>query len=404
MRIGYAYWGFLADEKYNSKGEVISTPDGNAFYSWSIINSLQEAGHQVWQMMPNRDKPIETLEGKSVIDSFCGMGFENYNARSNPRYNAYMKMKKNMYNYVDDWKSITKERLFDIWNGNNVRDFNAILLEWRMEIPGRNVQNARFENVEWQPDLFIQECIIDYCSKYGVKLVIFDLDYKLTYEQVMELRSKRVDYFIIELGNKWEINHRNIRAIHIEVPFDFRYINNYGIYDTTCDSNLVYVGNRYERDWCIDMYIPTELRGVTIYGNWLEGNRDSHTRWPGIDFRSRISAKDMFDAYNYSTCTILLAKKDYVKYNFMTVRVIESIYYGTLPLFIEEYGYDVIDRYAGEFGNELTVQGKADVIDKVMYYKYHQGEREAIIKYLREHLKFMDSSIFVRTLEEVIMV
>ena len=38
-----------------------------------------------------------------------------------------------------------------------------------------------------------------------------------------------------------------------------------------------------------------------------------------------------------------------------------------------------------------------------MYYKYHQGEKKAIIQYLREHLQFMDSNIFAQTLEEVIM-
>lgn len=397
MNIGYAYWGFLADEKYNKFGEKITAPDGNAFYSWSIINSLQEMGNTVVQMMPNRDKPC-----REHLD-FNGMGFM-LNQFDNPRLNAYKNMVKNLYDLVVDWKDVTEEMLFDIWNSNKINRLDAILLEWRMEIPGRNTQNAKFECVEWQPDLFIQNCIIDYCSKYGIKLVIFDLDYKLTYEHVLEFRKKHIDYFIFELGYKWENNYCDVNAMHIEVPFDFRYIDNYSICEPNEYKNLVYVGNRYERDRCIDQYIPTEMYGVNLYGNWLEGGRDSKKRWPTINFHGRINALDMRIAYKDSVCTILLAKDEYLKHGFMTVRVIESIYYGTLPLIIGEYGEDVIRKYMGRFADDLVIFDKRSVIDRVMYYKYNKEERKAIINYLREHLSFMDSSIFVKTLVEVISV
>ena len=32
-KVGYSYWGFLGDVKMNSNCDIISTPDGNAFYS-----------------------------------------------------------------------------------------------------------------------------------------------------------------------------------------------------------------------------------------------------------------------------------------------------------------------------------------------------------------------------------
>lgn len=400
MNIGYAYWGFLADEKYDKDGNKLSTPDGNAFYSWSIINSLQERGHIVWQMMPNRDKPIEFLNGKTILDSFTGMGFGRLH---NPRYEAYKNMKKYLYDYIEDWKNVTEEELFKIWDFNKINNLDAILLEWRMEIPGRNTLEAKFENKDWQPDLFIQQCIIDYCSKHNIKLIIFDLDYKLSYDDVHKLRKKGVDYFILELGYKWQTEYDDIRAMHVEVPFDFRYIDNYRVHSVDdYKNNLVYVGSRYERDWCVEKYIPTEMYDIKFYGNWLENGRDSKQRWPHISFGKRITANEMYEAYDNSVCTILLAKSEYLQYGFMTVRIIESIYYGVLPLFIEEYGQDVIERYAGTFAKYLMVDSRKDVIDKVMYYKYNEGVRRAVILYLRGHLRFMDSSIFIDTLEEVV--
>ena len=42
MKIGYSYWGYLGDTKYDKNGKMASTPDGNAIYSWSIIYQLMK--------------------------------------------------------------------------------------------------------------------------------------------------------------------------------------------------------------------------------------------------------------------------------------------------------------------------------------------------------------------------
>ena len=167
-------------------------------------------------------------------------------------------------------------------------------------------------------------------------------------------------------------------------------------------NNLVYVGNRYERDWCIDKYIPTELSGVVLYGNWLEGGRDSQERWPNINFGPRLQTKEMPLVYGTSMCTILLAKDEYLKHKFMTARIIESIFYGCVPLFIEEYGEDCIKKYAGEYSQDLTVSSKSDIIEISQYLKYNDEYRVSCIEYLRDRLKFMDVSNFVNTIYEVV--
>ena len=45
MNVGYSYWGFLGDKKLDEKFNEVSTPDGNAFYSWSIIREIQKRGN-----------------------------------------------------------------------------------------------------------------------------------------------------------------------------------------------------------------------------------------------------------------------------------------------------------------------------------------------------------------------
>ena len=388
MKIGYAYWGYLGDVKYNEKGEVVSTPDGNAFYSWSIIHSLIIRGNEVWQMMPNRDRYC-----LNVKENFSGMGFDE---DVNPRYVSYINMKKYLYNDISDWSEVSEKQLYKIWDKNGINKLDAILLEWRMEVPGRNTMDAR-GNDNWQPDLFIQDAIIRYCGKNKIKLLIFDLDYKLSTRALSDMvEANGVDYYILELGYKW----KGLRAKHVEIPFDFNYIDNYPI----CDSfkNLVYVGNRYERDKYIDKYIPTDLDGVDIYGNWLEGGRDSAERWPDINFHERIGIRKMRNVYSRSACTILLAKDEYLKNGFMTARIIESIFYGTIPLFIEEYGKEIINKYAGIFDEDLTVRSKEDVVRKCKHYSENKWERLIVIKYLRERLQFMDVSNFTNILERVV--
>ena len=72
MRLGYSYWGFLGDYKEDHLGNALSTPDGNASYSWSIIHEAQSRGHEVYLMQQDRDWPAYKRHGpdkdrKSVV-------------------------------------------------------------------------------------------------------------------------------------------------------------------------------------------------------------------------------------------------------------------------------------------------------------------------------------------------
>ena len=398
MIVGYSYWGYLGDTKYDVNGNVASTPDGNAFYSWSIINGLLKAGDKVIQIMPDRDYVGFEKEQNGLFSSWC----------SNERLNAYKSMVK--MPKESEMKLVSKGGVFEIWNENGLRDCDIILHEWRMPIPGRNTFSTRYiaqkhnDSVDYknyQPDFFMQECLCEYCSIYKIPMIIFDLDYKLTSEMLDELPNKD-NIFVFELGYKWEGKN----SMHVEIPFDFDRIFDIPVANTgMLTYNIIYVGNRYERDWCIDKYVPTELNDVVVYGNWLESNRDSKTRWPNIEFGRRLQTKEMVSVYNNSVCTLLLAKKEYVENNFMTARIIESIFYGCVPLFIEEYGEECINRYAGIYSSLLTVSSKSDVIERTLMFKYNKDLRVGVIYYLRDLLAgFMDAKYFVEDIHNVLSI
>ena len=394
MRIGYSYWGFLGDRKYDEKGNILSTPDGNAFYSWSIINRLQDNGHRVMGIMPDRDEPGFKFEGTHLFSSWC----------KSSRSNAYLNMGHIEYGNLFDIENrdtLTNEVLMSFWDAYNINEYDAIIHEWRMPIIGRNT-SVDMESENWQPDLFIQDALILYCYKNNIKLIIFDLDYKIPRSIVEDFVHNTKNIYIFELGNKWSdiAYETNGRCRRVYIPFDFRFIDLFKLKKTFND-DIVYIGNRYERDWCIDKYLK-DVPGVKVFGNWLEGQRHSEKEWPTIKFGKRLQTSDMHDAYSNSATTILLAKKEYCENGFMTARILEAIFYGCVPLFIEEYGQNVIDTYAGCFADVLTVRNSDDVIKKSKRFKEDASYRNQIISYLRTHLSFMDVRSFTRNVYSVI--
>src|SRR4030065_192501 len=152
MNIGYSFWGYLADEKYDDNGDKVSTPDGNAFYSWTIITALQDAAHETFRLMPDRD---EFYVGILGIDAFYMFAKED-------RYRAYGNLRE----------------------VNENTELDLVLLEWRWPIEGRNYGEGHT-----QPDLDIQNVIL---NKYAGKIIVLDIDYKMTEKDILDDRIKAV--------------------------------------------------------------------------------------------------------------------------------------------------------------------------------------------------------------------
>ncbi len=379
--IGYFYWGFLGDKKFNLKEEPVSTPDGNAFYSWSIISEIQKRGNHV-HILYDRDGPGYDLLGEDLFKSFAQ--YERLAAYTdciahNPDLND------NKVSYEEYYKKI-----FDFFK------FEYVIVEWRWDIPGRNDQKTKELNpASYQPDREIMDLIIKMCNEREIPVVVFDLDYKLTPEDVNKYNIKRV----IELGRFWETQSK-IESSKVQIPFDFSCIDEKPILYEGFNSDVIYIGNRYERDWAIDKYLP---EGAVVHGNWLEpGHGDPEHEWPHLKFRKRLSASEICDPYAHSVTTVLLAKKSYCENGFMTARIQEAVFYGTVPLFMEEYGEGTIAEYAGKYAKYLTVKNKDEVKAKAEELKKDVVLRANIIHYLRHHLRFMDSKFFIDDVEKLV--
>lgn len=392
--IGYSYWGFLGDDKYNMHGDKLSTPDGNAFYSWSIISEFQRRQYDVIQVMPDRDFPGFVMNNTKLFSSWC----------TSKRYFAYDKMVKSSDDKFLDYEHAStlwdSKLIWDVWRSMGLHECQFIIHEWRMEIPGRNDLASKDKVEGWQPDLLLQNELVTFCRTYDIPLVVFDLDYKLEEKVVREILESGVNLRIIELGTKWN-KLPGIYAQQVEIPFDFSSIDTFDVIDTKyCNKGLTYVGNRYERDWCVYKYInphtsKSKPMHATFYGNWKEAGRDSAVRWPYIDFKPRVQLSEMHDVYSHSVATILMAKEDYCDNGFMTARIIEAVFYGTLPIFISEFGEETIHKYAGGVADILTVRDFNEVDDIVRTYRRKSNDRKQIISYLRKYLNFMDVSNFV---------
>lgn len=384
--VGYSFWGFLGDRKFDANGNEVSTPDGNAFYSWCIIRELVKRGYKVCSMMPKRDSVGAKKLGMELFGSWAKFG----------RLTSYVGLVPTVTEEQALMLSISS--IHNLWKSNGLDKCEFILHEWRMRIPGRNDELTRINHTEaWQPDLFLQDCLIAFCKKNNVKLIVFDLDYKLTesdFEGIKEIAR------VIELGDKWSSTKFKDLCKRVYIPFDFSFIDEFEV-KMECDTSLVYVGNRYERDWCIDKYIPESLEDCVVYGNWKEGGRDSEDRWPNIKFGKRLQTSEMHDVYSNSVATVLLAKKEYCDHHFMTARLIESVFYGTVPFFISEYGMETICEYAGIYSQFLTVESKADLAFRIQFLRNNMKVRKAIIEYLRINLRKMDCKFFVDDLIKI---
>lgn len=315
MRIGYAFWGFLGDVKVDRWGTNLSTPDGNATYSWALIYELLTQGHEVWRMMPDRDVYGHARFGDGIFQSFAKDG----------RALAYHGM-KSVFNAVN-------HSLIEL------PELDILLLEWRMPVPGRNCVRDESGAIVLEhsdiadPDLKIQKMLLEHYSGKNTKIIIWDLDHKLTAEDEEKWKPWKI------FETSYQPREQYMKRVSVEFPTKIEMMRETGFKNLKRDKPdrlMTYIGSRYERDDVITEWIKPlsdkHPNQVYFYGNWWKTVAECRKLWPNVVYMDRVTTSQFASLYGRSVACPLLAKRSYLETGFITPRPVEALAFGTLPV------------------------------------------------------------------------
>ena len=311
MRIGYLFRGFLGDIKLGPDGNEVSTPDGNATYSWSIEWECNRRGYRMIPLGQNLDAPAAGLMGEDLFKSFSG----------DRRAKSYERMLKYGWARLSDMK---------------FPELDLVLIEWRWPIPGRNTPGDR-SSPNFSPDLDRQQEVLEHYTEAGTPIVVWDLDHKMRIDDHDAWPDARIIETAIEPRSFHGMPSKRVR---VEPPTVIADLLQHDIDERMPSHHLGYIGSRYERDATIDKWIgsiaPPRTHRVKFWGKW-EPDAEVRERWPGINFSGRIGVQGFRNAYSRVAAVPLLAKDSYYKSGFITPRPWEAILFGSIPIGLNEH-------------------------------------------------------------------
>ncbi|MDG4829262.1 hypothetical protein O7627_08080 [Solwaraspora sp. WMMD1047] len=269
MLIGYSFWGFLGPG-------VIDTPDGGRSHRQTLVDGLRRAGHDIVFLQPNRD--------------LCDAGLD-----------------------------LTDHYRWDV----GLPDLDALFLEWRWPIPGRNTSPCGRPGHTC--DLHRQAKLLDhYTHRLGTPTILWDKDRRLDPADPLR-RTSNVTVCEPAL-------HPNPGATTLLFP----------VADTVLDTAdpdrlaarrrstpLVYVGNQYDRDDAFDTFFAPAAAHLPhlIAGKWPDTRR-----WPGLRFVGRVPFPRVAEIHADALATVLLLPERYARAGQLTQRIFEATLAGCVPL------------------------------------------------------------------------
>lgn len=293
MKIGYSFWGFLGPG-------ITDTPDGGRSHRRVLIDALVAAGHDIVFLQIDRDL---AEAGDRLGDRYA----------------------------------------FDV----GLPDIDALMLEWRWPIPGRNTTLCGRPGHTC--DLHRQNELVRYYSHVGVPTIAWDKDLRMEADDPMRTLTNVV---VAEAGL-----HPRPGAASLLFP----------VADQALDAAdpeqlarlprslpLVYIGNQYDRDDAFETFLsPAASRfRHRIAGKWADT-----ARWPHLNFTGRISFEQVKPLYADALATVLLAPPRYDAIAQVTQRLPEAVLNGCMPI------TPACLRDAGRFTpGALHVDDGADVI------------------------------------------
>lgn len=382
MRLGYAFFGFLGDRKLDRDCNELSTPDGNATYSWAIVWEAMKRGHHVIPLQEDRDRWGIYEHGSDLFSAFS----------SQKRVAVYEHLfygPGGLHKNDEGWRTGTGEltRL-----GGCFPELDVLLIEWRFPIPGRNTPDDKGKR-GYQTDLERQTELLQHYVGTKTKVIIWDLDHKLDEASLYNTGFLPDAIFETSVSPKMILCDRT----RVEPPFIMSDLLQHPTEEVASDS-MAYVGSRYERDDVIDEWIAPIVKDligdVSFHGKW-EPRDELESRWPGIKFNGRIGVAGFHAAYRGAACVPLLAKRSYMETGFITPRPWEAVLFGSIPVGLKGHlGIDEYVRYVAESPANLAYLANRF---SDLSLKQRDEERQAAA----HRLQHMDASHFIDRIEEV---
>ncbi|REF00529.1 glycosyltransferase family protein [Thermomonospora umbrina] len=334
MRIGYSFWGFLGDG-------VTDTPDGGRSHRRTLIDALIGSGHEIVFLQADRDSD----EAATALP----------------------------YS----------------WEPEGFPEIDALMLEWRWPIQGRNTTPCGTPGHTC--DLHRQTDLVDHYTRGGLPTVLWDKDRQLPADDPLRTQPAVV---VCEAAL-----HPSPGATSLLFP----------VADHALDAAdpqalaggdrrwlLTYVGNQYDRDDCFNSYFAPAAGAHAdhlVAGKWTET-----IAWPHIRFIGRVPFARVAELYGQSLTTILLLPHRHLSAGQMTQRLFEAVLAGCLPLCPIEFrsGRSLVpDRLIVSSGAEA-----ATIIGDLAEARH--AARADLLAACLEQLELMRVSHQVRTLDEIL--
>jgi hypothetical protein len=307
MRVGYSMWGFVG-------AGVVDTPDGARSYRRAVVDGLVGSGHGVLFLQRDRDRS----EAGETVDGFR-------------------------------------------WD-DGLPDLDALMLEWRWPLPGRN--DTTCSSLGHTCDLHRQTQLLDhYTRTRGTPTLVWDLDRQLAADD--PLRSLP-NVTVADFATRQAPD-----AVTLPCPVPDRLLDGANAVELAAKDRptaLVYVGNQYDRDEAFDRYFAPAAAHVQheVAGKWT-----SVGRWPHVTFTGRVPYPAVSAIHRRSLSTVLLMPDRYSSVGAVGSRLFESVTAGCVPLAPAELV--CADVFVPP---ELRVGSAAEVVERIGWLRAIQGNAE----------------------------
>jgi len=295
-------WGFLGNG-------VTDTPDGSRSYRRPFIDGLIAAGHQVVFLQRNRD----------------------------------------LFEAGDDLRDVYS------WDAAFLPPLDALLLEWRWPLPGRNTTTCGTRGHTC--DLHRQTELVDHYSRtLATPTLVWDLDRQLADgDPLRQLPNVAVGEFAL-LGTP------GARRLMCPVPDALLdAANPVRLAKLPRPVPLVYIGNQYDRDEHFDKYFAPAAK---VIGHRVAGKWTRTEPWPHVNFVGRVPFSDVAGIHRQALATVLLLPERYWRVGHMTSRWWEALLAGCVPLAPTElHGADAY------LPQELHVTDGEHVIERITWLR-----------------------------------